>query len=196
MKKVVLYTNTFAFNKDVKEYGNRTRLEKEIRDEVKRLLPQQQVTTHNFFKDSKANFYKLLAKEYPKHLELMKVEKIPGMIDMDLTKLFKLIFEYEKGDGYTNKPAPKTIKSPSIDNYRVYAESQSEIDKYNAIQKAIDALYEAEAVCGFEILRGNISQGTKGWIYANMYEQGMRFNHTYILDTRRAEAKQKRFQKV
>ena len=49
MKKVVLYTNTFAFNKDVKEYGNRTRLEKEIRDEVKRLLPQQHINTINLF---------------------------------------------------------------------------------------------------------------------------------------------------
>ena len=196
MKKVVLYTNTFAFNQDVKEYGNRTRLETEIRAEVKRLLPQQQVTTHNFFQDSKANFYKLLAKQYPKHLELMKVEKIPGMIDLDLTKLFKLIYEYENGDGLTTALAPNKVKSPSIDSYRIYAESQSEIDKFNAIQKAIDCLYEAEAVCGFELLRGSISQGTRGWIYANIHEQGMRFNHTYILDKRRAEAKQKRLQEV
>ena len=190
MKKVILFTNQQAFDADIKLYGNRTRLELAIRAEVKKLLPQQKLQTE-FYKDCKKNFYKLLAKQYPKHLELMKVEKIPGMIDLDLTQLFKLIAEYEYGDNATNVIAPKDVKSPSIASYQILAESQKEIDQFEAIQKFIDALKEAELVCGFKAMNGNISGGTMQWAYADLYNQELKFNHNFVLSNRRIAQRQK-----
>ena len=190
MKKVVLFTNQQAFDADIKLYGNRTRLELAIRAEVKKLLPQQKLPTE-FYKDCKQNFYKLLAKQYPKHLELMKVEKIPSMIDLDLTQLFKLISEYEQGDGLTTAPAPKDAKNPSISSYQILAESQKEIDQFEAIQKFIDALKEAEVVCGFKAMNGNISGGTMQWAYADLYNQELKFNHNFVLSNRRIAQRQK-----
>ena len=190
MKKVVLFTNQKAFDADIKLYGNRTRLELAIRAEVKKLLPQQKLPAE-FYKDCKQNFYKLLANQYPKHLELMKVEKIPGMIDLDLTQLFKLISEYEYGDRNTNEIAPKDAKNPSISSYQIVAESQKEVDQFEAIQKFIDALKEAEVVCGFKAMNGNISGGTMQWAYADLYNQELRFNHNFVLSNRRIAQRQK-----
>ena len=188
MKKVILYTNQQAFEADCKLYGNRLTLEKAIRAEVKKLLPEQKFTS-DFFKDCRKNFYKLMAKQYPKHLELMKVEKIPDMIDMDISKLMKLIFQYEQGDGQTNRPAPCTIKSPSQNQYEDLAESQEEIDKFEAVQKVIDAIYEAEKVLDIEVYKGNIIQGFKGWISGQIGSQELWFNTQQVLNQRRYKKK-------
>ena len=189
MKKVILYTNQQAFEADCKLYGNRLTLEKAIRAEVKKLLPEQKFTS-DFFKDCRKNFYKLMAKQYPKHLELMKVEKIPDMIDMDISKLMKLIFQYENGDGKTNAIKPKDVKSPSISSYQIIAETEEEVKQFKAIEKFIEALKEAEAVCGFKAMNGNISTGTMQWAYADLYNQELRFNHNFVLSKRRIAQRQ------
>tara|TARA_B100000035_G_scaffold314834_1_gene332583 strand:- start:151 stop:726 length:576 start_codon:yes stop_codon:yes gene_type:complete len=190
MKKVILYTNQKAFEADCKLYGNRLKLEKAIRNEIKILLPKCKLSA-NFYSNCSSNFFILLGQAYPKHLELMKAEKIPEMIDMDISKLMKLIYEYEQGDGYTTAIKPKDVKSPSIASYQILAESQEEIDQFEAIEKVIQALKEAEAVCGFKMYSGSISAGTSKWAYADLYNQELRFNHNYVLENRRKTARQK-----
>ncbi len=189
MKKVILYTNQQAFEHDVKLYGNRTRLEKAIRDEIKALLPKSKLHS-NFYSNCSSNFFILLGQTYPKHLELMKVEKIPDMIDMDISKLMKLIYEYENGDGKTNATPPKDIKCPSISSYQIIAETEEEVKQFKAIEKFIEALKEAEAVCGFKAMNGNISSGTMQWAYADLYNQELRFNHNFVLSKRRIAQRQ------
>ena len=104
---------------------------------------------------------------------------------MDISKLMKLIFQYEQGDGLTNRPAPCTIKSPSQNQYEDLAESQEEIDKYNAVTKVIDAIYEAEKVLDIEVYKGNIIQGFKGWISGQIGSQELWFNTQQVFNQRR-----------
>ena len=83
---------------------------------------------------------------------------------MDIFKLMNLIFQCDQGNGQTNRPAPCTIKSPSQNQYEDLAETQEEIDKFEAVEKAIQAIYEAEKVLDIEVYKGSIIQGFKGWI--------------------------------
>ena len=108
---------------------------------------------------------------------------------MDISKLMKLIFQYEQGDGQTNRPAPITIKSPSQNQYEDLAEDQDEIDKFEAVQKVIDAIYEAEKVLDIEVYKGNIIQGFKGWISGAVGSQELWFNTQQVLNQRRYKKK-------
>ena len=149
MKRLVLRFRENEFNVAVQKYGNRTRIEREIKKELKKLLPNYKVTDP-FFKNCKKNFYKELGKAYPKHLELMKVEKIPFMIDLDTDQLFKLINEYETKPS-ANELAPKEVKSPSINQFEDVAETQEEIDKFEAVMKVLKVIEEAESVLNIEV---------------------------------------------
>ena len=132
------------------------------------------------------NFYNAIEKAYPKYKELsIKATKIPDLLDMDISKLTKLIFQYEQGDGLTTAPAPITIKSPSQNQYEDLAEDQDEIDKFEAVQKVIDSIYEAEKVLGIEVYKGDISQAFKGWVGARMGSQKLWFNAQQVFNQRR-----------
>ena len=137
------------------------------------------------------NFYNAIEKAYPKYKELsIKATKIPELLDMDISKLMKLILEYEQGDGKTNRPAPCTIKSPSKNQYEDLAETQEEIDKFESVEKVIQAIYEAEKVLGIEVYKGNIIQGFKGWVGAQMGSQKLWFNAQQVFNQRRYKKKE------
>ena len=87
--------------------------------------------------------------------------------------------------GPRRAPAPITIKSPSQNQYEDLAEDQDEIDKFEAVQKVIDAIYEAEKVLGIEVYKGNISQAFKGWVGAQMGSQKLWFNAQQVFNQRR-----------
>ena len=195
MKRVILSFRENEFRKALEEYGNKTRLEAAIKSELKSLLPKTKID-NNFLKGGiELNFYNAIEKAYPKYQELsIKATKIPDLLDMDISKLMKLVFEYEQGDGLTNAPAPITIKSPSQNQYEDLAESQEEIDKYDAVMKVIDSVYEAEEVLGIEVYKGNIMQAFKGWINAAMGSQKLWFNAQRIFEERRLN--QRKLQEV
>ena len=192
MKRLVLNFREEAFNNAVKEYGNRTRLEAEIKSELKHLLPKTKIDNKFLVGGIELNFYNAIEKAYPKYQELsIKATKIPELLDMDTSKLMKLVFEYEQGDGQTNRPAPCTIKSPSITQYEDLAESQEEIDQFDAVSKVIEAIYEAEKVLGIEVYKGSIMQGFRGWINARMGTQKLWFNAQQVFSQRRHTQKKK-----
>ena len=110
---------------------------------------------------------------------------------MDISKLMKLVFEYEQGDGLTNRPAPITVKSPSQNQYEDLAESQKEIDQFEVVEKVIEAIYEAEKVLGIEVYKGSIMQAFKGWINATMGSQKLWFNAQQVFSQRRHVIKKK-----
>lgn len=184
MKKLVLRFREQEFNNAVKEYGNRTRLEAVIKAELKQLLPKTKID-NSFLKGGiELNFYNAIEKAYPKYKELsIKATKIPELLDMDISKLMKLISEYEQG--------PISVVSPSITQYEDLAESQEEIDKYEAVEKVIQAVYEAEKVLGIEVYKGNISQAFKGWVGAQMGSQKLWFNAQLVFNERRHTHKKK-----
>jgi len=192
MKKLVLRFREQEFNNAVKEYGNRTRLEAEIKSELKQLLPKTKID-NSFLKGGiELNFYNAIEKAYPKYKELsIKATKIPELLDIDISKLMKLISEYEQGDTLTTTPAPISVISPSITQYEDLAESQEEIDKYEAVEKVIQAVYEAEKVLGIEVYKGNISQAFKGWVGAQMGSQKLWFNAQLVFNERRHTQKRK-----
>ena len=119
------------------------------------------------------------------------IEHIGYVENEDWQCLKSLVSEYEYGDSTTNLIAPKDVKNPSIASYQILAESQKEIDQFEAIQKFIDALKEAEVVCGFKAMNGNISGGTMQWAYADLYNQELKFNHNFVLSNRRIAQRQK-----
>lgn len=192
MKRVVLRFREKEFRSAVAEYGKRTLLEKNIKAELKKLLPKEIKIDNSFLKGGiELNFYNAIEKAYPKYKELsIKATKIPELLDMDLSKLMKLIYQYEQGDGLTNAPAPMTIISPSQTNYEDVAESQEEIDKFEAVQKVIDSIYEAEKVLGVEVYKGNIIQGFKGWISGQIGSQELWFNAQQVFNQRRYKKKE------
>lgn len=179
MDRVVLYTDLDGFQKDVAKYGEKVQKQQDIKSEMKKLLPKYKVT-NDFFKDIDLSFYNAIEKAYPEHIKLMKAQKVPEMIDMDISKLMKLSSEYE---------AVRNHDNVSISSYEIVAETQDEIDKYNAVKKLLESIKEAESICGFEVMRGDIMRGTKNWVYADMYKQGMRVNHSILLEKRRADSR-------
>ena len=64
-----------------------------------------------------------------------------------------------------------------------------EIDKYEAVQKVIESIYEAEKVLDIEVYKGNISQAFKGWIGAQMGSQNLWFNAQQVFNQRRYKKK-------
>ena len=192
MRRIVLRFREKEFKNAVAEYGKRTQLEKDIKSELKKLLPKEIKIDNSFLKGGiELNFYNVIEKAYPKYKELsIKATKIPELLDMDISKLMKLIFQYEQGDGQTNRPAPCTIKSPSQNQYEDLAETQEEIDKFEAVEKVIQAIYEAEKVLGIEVYKGSIMQGFKGWISAAVGSQELWFNTQQVLNQRRHNKKQ------
>ena len=192
MKRVVLRFREKEFKAAVAEYGKRTQLEKDIKSELKSLLPKEIKIDNSFLKGGiELNFYNAIEKAYPKYKELsIKATKIPDLLDMDISKLMKLIYQYEQGDGLTNAAAPMTIISPSQNNYEDIAESQEEIDKYEAVQKVIDSIYEAEKVLDIEVYKGNIIQGFKGWISGQIGSQELWFNAQQVFNQRRYKKKE------
>ena len=192
MRRIVLRFREKEFKNAVAEYGKRTQLEKDIKAELKSLLPKEIKVDNSFLKGGiELNFYNAIEKAYPKYKELsIKATKIPELLDMDISKLMKLIFQYEQGDGQTNRPAPCTIKSPSQNQYEDLAETQEEIDKFEAVEKVIQAIYEAEKVLGIEVYKGSIMQGFKGWISAAVGSQELWFNTQQVLNQRRHNKKQ------
>ncbi len=191
MKKVVLRFRENEFKNDVAAYGRRTKLEKEIKAELRKLLPSMKIDNKYLEGGIELNFYNAIEKAYPKYKDLgIKATKIPDLIDLDTTKLFKLVFEYENGDGLTNRPAPCTIKSPSQNQYEDLAETQEEIDKIEAVEKVIQSIYEAEKVLGIEVYKGSIAQAFKGWISATLGSQKLWFNSQQVLNQRRYKKKE------
>ena len=192
MKRLVLRFRENEFKRDVAEYGKKTQLEKEIKEELRKILPKEIKVDNKFLEGGiELNFYNAIEKAYPKYKELsIKATKIPELLDMDISKLMKLIFQYEQGDGLTTAPAPITIKSPSQNQYEDLAEDQDEIDKFEAVQKVIDAIYEAEKVLGIEVYKGNISQAFKGWVGAQMGSQKLWFNAQQVFNQRRYKKKE------
>ena len=94
MDRVVLHTDFDGFQKDVAKYGEKTQIQQDIKSEMKKLLPKYKVT-NDFFKDIDLSFYNAIEKAYPEHIKLMKAQKVPEMIDMDVSKLMQLSSQYE-----------------------------------------------------------------------------------------------------
>ena len=179
MERIVLHTDQARFELAVQQYGRVADLKMRIKKELKTLLPKLKVK-EDFFSNVMENFWKELGKAHPKHLELMHPNKIPGLLDLDIKLLQSLANEFD---------LVKHTKNPSISSYEVLAETEEEIKQYKAVTKVIEALKEAEEVCGFQVSRGDIMRGTKTWIYADIYNQGMSFNYRLLMDKRRAEAR-------
>ena len=179
MERIVLYTDQPRFELAVQQYGRVADLKMRIKKELKTLLPKLKVN-EDFFSNVMENFWKELGKAHPKHLELMHPNKIPGLLDLDIKLLQSLANEFD---------LVKDTKNPSISSYEVLAETDEEIKQYKAVNKVIEALKEAEEVCGFQVSRGDIMRGTKTWIYADIYNHGMSFNHRLLMEKRRVEAR-------
>ena len=71
MKRVVLRFREKEFRSAVAEYGKRTKLEKDIKSELKKLLPKEIKIDNSFLKGGiELNFYNAIEKAYPKYKEL------------------------------------------------------------------------------------------------------------------------------
>ena len=154
MDRVVLYTDQAGFEKDVKAYGNKIQVQQNIKLEMKRLLPNYKVT-NDFFVDIDLNFYNAIETAYPEHIKLMKAQKVPEMVDMDISKIMKLSEEYE---------AVKHNKNVSISAYEVVAETEREIKEFKAVKYLIKALKDFEKETETTVSASGIMQGCKGWL--------------------------------
>ena len=154
MDRVVLHTDNEGFQKAVKAYGDKTQLQQNIKLEVKRLLPDYKLK-NDFYTDIDLNFYNAIEEAYPEHIKLMKAQKVPEMIDMDISKLEKLTSQYED---------MKHIKNVSISAFEVLVETQKEIDDFKACQKLIKALKEFEKNTNKTISGASVSTATNGMI--------------------------------
>ena len=154
MDRVVLYTDQAGFEKDVKAYGDKIQVQQNIKLEMKRLLPNYKVT-NDFFIDIDLNFYNAIETAYPEHIKLMKAQKVPEMVDMDISKLMKLSEDYE---------AVKHNKNVSISSYEVVAETEKEIKEFKAVENLIKALQKFEKETETTVSAGGIIQCCKGWL--------------------------------
>ena len=101
MKRIVLNFREQEFKNDVAAYGRRTQLEKEIKAELRNLLPSMKIANKFLEGGIELNFYNAIEKAYPKYKELsIKATKIPELLDMDISKLMKLIYQYEQVTRY------------------------------------------------------------------------------------------------
>ena len=179
MDRVVLYTDHSAFENDVKAYGDKIQVQQNIKLEMKRLLPNYKVT-NDFFIDVDLNFYNAIETAYPEHIKLMKAQKVPEMVDMDISKLMKLSEEYE---------AVKHNKNVSISAYEVVAETEKEIKEFKAVENLIKALQKFEKETGTTVSAGGIIQCCKGWLNgANSATHGadyLKYSYQIVSDRRK-----------
>ena len=135
-------------------YGDKIQVQQNIKLEMKRLLPNYKVT-NDFFIDVDLNFYNAIETAYPEHIKLMKAQKVPEMVDMDISKLMKLSEEYE---------AVRHNKNVSISSYEVVAETEKEIKEFKAVENLIKALQKFEKETETRVSANGIMQGCKGWL--------------------------------
>ena len=144
---------------------------------MKRLLPYYKVT-NDFFIDIDLNFYNAIETAYPEHIKLMKAQKVPEMVDMDISKLMKLSEEYE---------AVRHNKNVSISSYEV--ETEREIKEFKAVENLIKALQKFEKETETTVSAGGIIQCCKGWLNgANSATHGadhLKYNYQIVSDRRK-----------
>ena len=154
MDRVVLHTDFDGFQKDVAKYGEKTQIQQDIKSEMKKLLPKYKVT-NDFFKDIDLSFYNAIEKAYPEHIKLMKAQKVPEMIDMDVSKLMQLSSQYED---------MKHIKNVSISAYEVCATTEKEINDYRACIDLIKSLKEFQKKTNQNVNAVLITRAVNGYL--------------------------------
>ena len=186
-ERIVLCTYELAFKDAVSDYAERKTIEKKIKDEVKKLLPDYKFNSL-FYEDIEINFFNALEIQYPKYKELnIKATKIPELIDLDISTLKSLTDSYHRKN--KNGIIIKEVKNPSISEFQILAETPDEVKQYNAATKFIKAVKELEIAFERQVYVGDIARGTKGILNANIRDgqgaQALKFNHYLILNQRR-----------
>jgi len=163
-EKVELYFDQYSFNRAVTDYGRRKTIESKIREELKTLIGKAPKTIEEPIK----YFYNELKKQNEELLALgVAIDKIPEIKGLNLFKLEELSRKFA---------AVKDIKSPNVEQFKIFAESEKEEARYNACIKVIKALEELQKHT--KVFPANVQNATGGAITADM-RKGLDCNSLY-----------------
>jgi len=137
VKRKIVHVNKDEFEKAVKRYAEKIECEKNIKKEVKKLLPKYRVT-NKFFEDVETNFYNALAETYKdKNAMNIKPRKLATLLELDTNMLEVFAIAYRPLMQYN---------SPSIEQYTTYAETEDELKKHSVCEKLLKTIKEIQKV--------------------------------------------------
>jgi hypothetical protein len=123
-KKLVQFLKA-DFEKAQQKFSSSTKLQSEIKKELKTLLPDSK-HEFDFNKDLMQQYYDVLENNINNTYGL-RGEAIAQLQNKDLTKLKKLVSEY----------TPAT--APALADFSIFTENEQELDRYNALTNLVQA---------------------------------------------------------
>ena len=141
-ERKVIFVDNNAFKRQVQKYGEKVDTERKIKEEVKKMLPKLRID-EPFLENTLENFYSALEKEFKgKNPMKIKGEKLCMLLDFDTSELISLASEYN---------SLKSLKSPSISNFTIYAETEKELKKLALCDYIIKGLESMNEDFGFRV---------------------------------------------
>lgn len=166
--KKEIYIDSEGFNRKQADYNRKKQIEQNIRFLVKKLT--KQTTSAEFYKDIPTNFYKAVEKAHQNNNPMkLKGEKLVALLDIDTSEIFNLDRQYQS--------VRKAIE-PSLTEFTVYAETQEQLDKFNACKEFIDAYKNLEP--HIKLYPMNMIQGTSSAVKWNTRKNELEVNHRWI----------------
>ena len=166
--KKEIYIDSEGFNRKQADYNRKKQIEQNLRFLVKKIT--KQTTSAEFFKDIPANFYKAVEKGFEKSNPMkLKGQKLVMLLDIDTSEIFNLDRQYQS--------VRKAIE-PSLTEFTVYAETQEQLNKYNACKEFIDAYKNLEP--HIKLYPMNMIQGTSSAVKWNTRKNELEVNHRWI----------------
>ena len=171
--KKEIFVDKHSFARELEVYTNKIESQKRIKKEVRKYLPKYKIEK-TFFNDVINNFNSALLKEYEKQNTLnLSAEKLAMLLDFDLTELKKYSSVYDK---------LKSVKSPSIDTFTTYAETDTELKKLSALENLINAIERVTVDTGIKAYPIEIERAFRRIITYNIRTNKYEINHRYIKD--------------
>ena len=134
MKKIPLKFNKNTYDLKMATYKNRLELEKSIIKEISFLLGEWPIDFD--FTNVLSTFFGLLEVQKNKQNSLnLSGEKLSELLSINTANLKILQLQYEATDGATE---------PNVEDHTIYAETETEVAKYNDCVSLIKAIKSAE----------------------------------------------------
>lgn len=134
MKKIPLQFNKKAYDLKMTTYKNRLELEKSIIKEISLLTGEWPIDFD--FTNILTSFFGLLEIQKKKQNSLnLSGEKLAELLSINTANLKSLQLQYEATDG---------ALEPNVEDHTIYAETETEVAKYNDCVSLIKAIKSAE----------------------------------------------------
>jgi hypothetical protein len=174
--KKEVFVDKQGFAIELQVYSNKIETQKKIKSEVRKYLPKFRINDA-FFNDVLQNFCNELTETYKKQNTLnLSGEKLAQLLEFDLSNLINYSEAYKK---------LKHIKSPSIDKYTIYTETEEELKKLNICNSIIELLKKVETDLELKAYPFEIEKAFKRIITFNIRTNEYEVNWRYIKNEKR-----------